>query len=282
MKAVLLAAGIGQRLGDGPEHRPKALLRFGSRTLLERHLAILRAFGISDIAVTVGFRADLVADEVERLKLADAVRLISNPDYREGSIVSLWSARDVLTSGAPVLLMDADVLYDRRLMTRLLDSTIANCLLLDRDIEPGEEPVKICINGGRIVDFHKRPRKDYEWHGESVGFFRLAPDAAHELAGRVAGYVGNPECRRLEYEEAIRDMILESPQRSFGFEDISGLPWTEIDFPEDVLRARDLVLPRLEDGTVFGAPFPSRHAARKVAAGEPGRAEEQVLNAPAR
>ena len=281
MKVLLLAAGIGQRLGDGGEHRPKALLQFGGRTLLERHLGILRTFDISDIAVTVGFRADLVAREVERLDLADTVRLISNPDYREGSIVSLWSARDVLTSGTPVLLMDADVLYDRRLMARLLESTIPNCLLLDRNIEPGEEPVKICIRRGRIVDFHKRPRKDYEWHGESVGFFRFSPDAAHELAERLAGYVGNAEHRLLEYEEAIRDMILESPQRSFGFEDVTGLPWTEIDFPEDVRRARDLVLPRLEDGHVFGSLFPSRHVVR-AAAGESGRAEEQAPHAPAR
>ena len=51
----------------------------------------------------------------------------------------------------------------------------------------------------------------------------------------------------MEYEEPIRDMILASnlndptnPAR-FGFEDISGLPWTEIDFPEDVVKARTLI-----------------------------------------
>ncbi len=265
MKVIILAAGVGQRLGDGPEHRPKALLRFGSRTLLERHLAILHVFGITDIAITVGFRADLLAEEVGRLGLADAIQLIPNPDYREGSVVSLWAARNVLASGAPILLMDADVLYDNRLMARLLESTIANCLLLDRNVEPGEEPVKICVRGDRIVDFHKRPQRPYEWHGESVGFFRFSPDAARELAGRVADYAGRAERRLLEYEEPVRDMILESPQRGFGFEDISGLPWTEIDFPEDVRRARELVLPRLADKDVFDPPLPSSHRTRRVA-----------------
>ena len=47
----------------------------------------------------------------------------------------------------------------------------------------------------------------------------------------------------MEYEEPIRDMILAHPGR-FGFEDISGLPWTEIDFPEDVAKA-NLLLPEL-------------------------------------
>ncbi len=50
-----------------------------------------------------------------------------------------------------------DVLYDERLMARLLDSALPDCLLLDREIEPGDEPVKLCVRDGRIVDFRKRP-----------------------------------------------------------------------------------------------------------------------------
>ena len=50
--------------------------------------------------------------------------------------------------------------------------------------------------------------------------------------------------RMMEYEEPIRDMIMASAADRFGFEDISGLPWTEIDFPEDVVRAR-VLLPKL-------------------------------------
>ncbi len=45
----------------------------------------------------------------------------------------------------------------------------------------------------------------------------------------------------MEYEEPIRDMIIASAADRFGFEDISGLPWTEIDFPEDVVKARALL-----------------------------------------
>lgn len=258
MKVILLAAGIGQRLGDGPERHPKALLRFDSKTLLERHIDILRAFGIADIAITVGYRANLVTEEIDRLRLPITVRLIHNPHYREGSVVSLWAARDILASGAPIVLMDADVLYDHRLMARLLESTIANCLLLDRNIEPGEEPVKICVCGDRIVDFHKRPQAKYDWHGESVGFFRFSPDAAHELVDRVADYIGTAERRLFEYEEPIRDMMLASPPDRFGFEDISDLPWVEIDFPEDVRRARDVILPRLVDKDETSSMHPFR------------------------
>ena len=230
----------------GAEAPPKALLSFGGKTLLARHLAILDACGVRQIAITIGYRAADLRDEVARHERGGSVVLIENPSFHDGSIVSLWHGRDVLRSGMPILLMDADVLYDRRMAVRLLASSHENVFLLDRAIEPGEEPVKLCNDNGRIVDFHKRPQIDHQWHGESVGFFRFGPGAAAELARRTDEHVaaGNT---RVEYEEAIRDMVLASPPDRFGFEDISGLPWTEIDFPEDVRRAEEEVAPMLED-----------------------------------
>ena len=54
-----------------------------------------------------------------------------------------------------------------------------------------------------------------------------------------------PEGRYEEpYEEAIRDLLLETPD-AFGYEDITGLPWIEIDFPEDIQRAQNEILPQL-------------------------------------
>jgi choline kinase len=113
-------------------------------------------------------------------------------------------------------------------------------LLLDRKIEPGDEPVKLCVRDGRIVDFHKRPTAPHDWHGESVGFFRFSAAVARELADRSEDYVVTGR-RMMEYEEPIRDMIIASAADRFGYEDISGLPWTEIDFPADVVKARALL-----------------------------------------
>ena len=245
-QALILAAGLGRRLGENsPEHlrRPKAMLDFGGTSLLARHFAILRDAGIARITVVIGFAAEHIRAAVAELDAGPRVALIENPAFAEGSVLSLWAGREVLRSGDPVLLMDADVLYDARLMARLRRSLKPDCLLLDRDIEPGDEPVKLCIRDGHIVDFHKRPSAPHEWHGESVGFFRFSPQTAAELANRAAEYVANGR-RDMEYEEPIRDMIVASQPGRFGFEDISGLPWTEIDFPEDIRKATAL-LPQL-------------------------------------
>jgi choline kinase len=61
-----------------------------------------------------------------------------------------------------------------------------------------------------------------------------------ELAGRSEDYVASGR-RMMEYEEPIRDMITTSAADRFGYEDITGLPWTEIDFPEDVAKARAML-----------------------------------------
>ena len=238
-EALILAAGIGRRLGQGMD-RPKVTLEFGGASLLARHLRVLEAAGVRRVSIVVGYGALHIRAAVQGMSGDLDVETIDNPDFREGSVVSLWAGRAVLRRGGSVLLMDGDVLYDGRVMARLLSGRAPNVLLLDRDIEPGDEPVKLCIRDGRIVDFHKRPTQDYDWHGESVGFFRLAPEAAAELAGRAEEYVERG-LRAMEYEEPLRDMIMASAAGRFGFEDISELPWTEIDFPEDVAKAGRLV-----------------------------------------
>jgi choline kinase len=243
ISVILLAAGVGKRL-QGIAGGPKVLLKFGGQTLLERHLAALQANGITDISLTVGFEAGKISAELARLGLTGQIKLIENPDFRLGSLVSLHVQDKVMRSGRAVILMDGDVLYPPEMIARLIESPQENVLLLDRTIEPGDEPVKICLKDGKIVDFRKKPVHEHEWHGESVGFFRFSPAMAAILADVCADYVNTGRTGD-EYEEAIRDRILLEPDR-FDFTDISDIPWTEIDFSEDVARAENIILPKLE------------------------------------
>lgn len=189
----------------------------------------------------VGYRRAAIEAELARLGRTGTVSLIDNPDWQQGSVVSLDQAAGVLGAGDPVLLMDADVIYDNRLLDRLLRSRHENVLLLDREIEPGDEPVKICVSGtGRIVDFAKLPGQTGDWFGESVGFFRFSAAMAARLASEVRAVVASG-ARMVEYEEPIRSLIRADATGAFGFEDVTGLPWTEIDFMEDVEKARALL-----------------------------------------
>ena len=119
MKALILAAGVGRRLGEAAGGRPKALLTFGGKTLLRRHVELLAAAGVDEVVIGVGHRAAAIEAELARIGSERPIRSVHNPRYREGSVVTLWTLRHELAFGGDVLLMDADVLYDRRILSRL-------------------------------------------------------------------------------------------------------------------------------------------------------------------
>lgn len=244
MKVIILAAGIGKRLGKSSDDGPKCLLEIDGSSLLERHVVQLKQLGLEDVNIVVGYQQERMVKELDRLGLAG--KFFYNPDFRLGSIVSLYCAREILSSGEDVVLMDADVLYAPQILEALIKTEYSNCFLLDRDFEPGEEPVKLCVRDGQLIDFRKKIDKDlhYDFQGESVGFFCFSAAMANKLVKRLQQYVDEEHLDE-PYEEAIRDLLLEHPD-AFSYEDISGLPWIEIDFPEDLIRARTEILSKIE------------------------------------
>ena len=80
MKAIILAAGVGQRLyGDDHNQPPKVLLRFDGKTLLERHIENLRDNGIDELVLVVGYRGDEILGEARAVAGNNYVRGIFNP-----------------------------------------------------------------------------------------------------------------------------------------------------------------------------------------------------------
>ncbi len=247
MKAVMLAAGVGRRLyGDDNDNLPKALLEFDGRTLFERHVRILLDNGVDELAVVVGHRQEDVLAEARRVAPPGFVRPVFNPRYKEGPILSLWTARQVMREGDDVLFMDADVLYHPEMMNRLLRSPHRTCFIVDRDFEPGAEPVKLCIKGGVPVDFGKKVTEDYEIVGEWPGFLRMSADIAGKVATATDDFVQAGKID-VTYEEAMRAVLVSEPPGAFAYVDITGIPWIEIDFPSDLLRAEKIVYPLVSE-----------------------------------
>ena len=237
MKAIILAAGRGERLGDAAAGRPKCLLQFGGETLLQRHIEILDRQAIDRIILVTGYCHEQIEAALAQVESRAPVESIVNPDHKLGSVVSLHCAYDFLNDGTDTILMDADVLYVPEVLGRLFDTQSGNCFLLDRDFEPGDEPVKLCVSGDTLVEFRKKPDTNINWNyqGESVGFFRFDAAVSARLALQAQQYVENGRTGE-PYEEAIRDLLIETPH-IFNFEDITGQAWIEIDFPADVERA---------------------------------------------
>ena len=198
-----------------------------------------------DELVVVGYEADHIIEHIGTLRHRPEVAFHFNPRFEQGSVISLWAAEETLRSGQDVLVMDADVLYHPGILQRLIESPQDNVYLFDGDFEDGEEPVKIALDDGAMVEFRKQlaPGLQYQRLGESVGFFRFNAAVAAHIAD---------ECERFDseglsdapHEEALRNVLLRDPAQ-FSIEDVSGMPWIEIDFPEDVERAEQVILPAI-------------------------------------
>lgn len=231
MRAILLAAGRGRRLaGDGP----KCLLEIEGKTLLERHAVNLLESAVTQLTLVVGYQREKIEAALPKLPSALEIELVYNERFVHGSIVSLQVAADRLFDGA--MWMDADVLYPAALLRRLVGSSHESCVLLDgRSEETGEE-MMLGTRGGRVMTIARRVGPGWDLAGESVGFAKVGP-----AGGRVMKRLLDEEVSagRLdqEYEAAMDRAFKEIP---FGFERVDEFAWTEIDFQEDVERAREL------------------------------------------
>jgi choline kinase len=242
MKAIVLAAGVARRLAPLTDRTNKCLLPVGGRSLLDRMLDALARHGVEETVVVVGHCQEQVRRAGGDRRGAMAIRYLENPEYEKGSILSLWRARQVLTEG-DTLVMDGDVLFPDALLDRLVRSPRGSALLLDRGFADTGEEVKVYAVGPRVIGLGKKlvpPRWDVV--GEGVGFFkcqaRHAPAYIRLLAETIRETGG-----AVEYEDALHRLMAEVP---VGWVEVTGLPWTEVDFVEDLWRAGREVLPLIE------------------------------------
>ena len=124
-KAIILAAGQGQRLRPMTNDRPKGMVAVGGRTIIERQLELFRKLGVHRISVVKGFSAEAVSDY--------GIQHYLNDEYADTNMVySLFAAASELVSG-PVVVSYGDILYSRSVLQALLDAKAPIAVVVDRD-----------------------------------------------------------------------------------------------------------------------------------------------------
>lgn len=239
MKAVILAAGVGKRLWEVTQYRPKCLIEIGGRSLLHRYLESLAAVGIRRVEIVVGYKQEMIRAAVERDACGVNVTFLINDQFHRGSISSLWIARTAFDDDTVV--MDADVLFHQEILRRLVSSPSENALLMDETVKQTGEECMVVVSGGRVIALTKNMPEQYDYAGEGVGFLRIRHADTPRVVSSLRDYIDR-ESWDMEYEDALRQYFQDV---RVGHERIGGLPWTEIDFIEDVQKAELEVLPRL-------------------------------------
>ncbi len=243
MTALILAAGVASRLRPLTDHTPKCLLSLGGKSILQRMIDNLRASGVTRFVVVTGYLREMVEDHIHRRWPDLDVRFIHNPVYDStNNIYSLWLAREAV-SGDEMLLLDSDILFDRRITDALLAAPHADCIALNKDIVVGEEEIKVRLDADdRVLEISKVvPIPDAA--GESIGIERFSARWVDHLYRVLARMILTEKQVNIFYEAAFEQVIEEgSPLYAV---DISAYPCMELDTVEDFRAAERGILPSL-------------------------------------
>ncbi|MEE8524020.1 MAG: phosphocholine cytidylyltransferase family protein [Thermoanaerobaculia bacterium] len=243
-QAVILAAGCGRRLGSETGGRPKCLLSVGGKTLIERQLEALEEIGIDKVCVVAGFGADEV-----RAQLDGRCSLILNRRWADtNSLYSLWLTREWVRG--ELFLFNSDVLAHIDVYRRIAAAP-SSCLAFDSSSGHDGEHMKVWIDGGDLRAISKcLPAAQIS--GENVGILRFAPRVAQLVLGAADALVTNGG--RQAWAPAAIDSLV--PQSRIRCVDVSDLPWVEIDCPDDLRTAREIVWPAIRGQAICNPPQP--------------------------
>jgi choline kinase len=237
-KAIILSAGQGSRLLPHTENLPKCLLDLCGRSMLEWQLSGLAAAGVREAVVVTGFRADLVEQSLERIVPAGMrVRPFFNPFYKVAdNLASCWLVRGELAG--PSLILNGDTLFEPAVARRLLEAPPAPITVtIDRKPAYDEDDMKVVTAAERLKAIGKKlPMAEVT--GESIGFLRFEPTGAAAFVAELERALRTREGTGLWYLSAIHRLAHAGTDVRVA--SIEGLEWGELDFPEDLMRCREI------------------------------------------
>ena len=237
-KAIILSAGQGSRLGHLTDDKPKCLIDFNGRTLLDWQLDALAANGIEEAVVVTGFRDDQIdAALARRGDRGPRVRTVYNPFYKVAdNLGSLFVAREELDGD--VLVWNGDTLVSEALMARVVGNREQQgiCVTIDRKEGYDDDDMKVVVaEDGGLKAIGKRISEGV--NGESIGLLAFRGDGARRFRMAIEKAMRTTEGTTIWYLRVIHQIAQETPVWTF---DIQGEEWGEVDFPEDVEAAQAL------------------------------------------
>lgn len=235
MKAIILSAGQGSRLGALVADRPKCLIDFNGRTLLDRQLDALAANGVDEAVVVTGFHDGLVDQAIAARSGGPKVRTIFNPFFKVADNTgSLFMAREELAGGC--LVWNGDTLVSRALMRRVVENQRSGiCVTIDRKPSYDDDDMKVVEAGGLLKAIGKRLPEGY--NAESIGLLAFRDGGAERFREAIEQAMRTPEGTTIWYLRVINQIAQTGEVWTL---DIEGEEWGEVDFPEDVEAARAL------------------------------------------
>lgn len=246
MQALILAAGMGRRLGEFTANNTKCMLEVNGIRLIDRMLNQLKKLDLERIVIVVGYEGANLRDYLLQNYAEWPLVFVENPIYdKTNNIYSLWLAKDYLTED-DTLLLESDLIFEDAALESALNSEHSNVALVAK-YETWMDGTMVRIDDdNNIVNFI--PKKafkysDTDFYYKTVNIYKFSRDfiVEHYLPFleayiRVLG--------ENEYYEQVLRVITLIDSCDFKALPIHGINWYEIDDVQDLRIAE----------TIFAAP----------------------------
>jgi len=233
MRALILAAGRGERLLPLTKNYPKPLTPILGKPLLEHIVETLKEAMVKDIVIVTGYLNHFIQEYFgDGSKFQVKIRYSYNPVYKNGNGSSLKVAQELLAEDEAFLLLMSDHLIDVNIVNKALRN-VDHKPLLCVDRQPHDSPqikdaTKVLVNSeGYIINIGKDIA---HWNGVDTGVFLLDNNIFEEIVEveKLSHFVSISDC--------IKGMITNG--KPLWACDVSRLFWLDIDTIDDLERAK--------------------------------------------
>ncbi len=234
--AVILAAGIGSRLKEIIDDKPKGFLQFGDKPIIEESITKLIRNGFTKIVIVTGYHSKYYENLKNKYPF---VVTIKNEDYANtGSMYSLFVANKHVD--CDFVLLESDLIYEQNTLQVIQNSPFKNCILLSGNTNSGDE-VYVGIRRNQIVNLSKNIEEIKELGGELVGISKISYDLYQKMVDHSEKQFSKNQ--QYQYEDCLTEL---SDIKEINYELINDLAWKEIDDENHYQNAVENIYPLIQ------------------------------------
>ena len=236
--AILLSAGQGSRLLPLTAERPKCLIEFSGKSLIEWQVEMLARAGVKRIDVVTGFMTDEVEEHVARIDDPRVeITCHFNPFFKVAdNLGSCWIVRERMKGD--FLILNGDTLVSEDIVRRVQEGSDWP-IAVTVDVKPAYDSDDMKVSrgqNGRLARIGKTLTAEVS-NAESIGFLAFRGEGVELFRETVRQTMRTPDGVNHWYLKVI-DMIADSGK--VGTKSIEGMDWAEVDFSNDIETATEL------------------------------------------
>jgi choline kinase len=240
MKLIILAAGQGTRLRPLTNNKPKCMVEYKNKPIIDYILDVSKKCKLDNIAVINGYKKEVLEEYLKDEKLS----FYTNDNFNTTNMVStLFCAEDFMDDD--VIISYSDIIYTKEVLEKLINSNNDFDVVVDKDWKslwsqrmenPLDDAETLKIKNGKIIELGKKPKNYDEIEGQYIGLIKISK----KILNKVIEFYNNLDKKDMYDNKDFNNMYMTSFIQMMIDNNFSITPifingsWIEIDCIEDL------------------------------------------------